>query len=423
MPNNNQQFQTTLIPGEANRKSCVDDVLSLISRPQEYSGPALITFYGSRGSGRTTIISQLQQRIPEIDSAVILGKWDFAQQITANVIEQIASSWISLPQGKTGVILIDHLDAPFLRAEQEPLFHQFESMILSAVVSRSDLLVAASSSVELYAWEDPDVKRRHKMYHILPLNMEELREDAGKSNFDAQEAMQITYGHPQVLAWWLEDQKQSVRVVTERAANFFLDDLSMPDRQFVLTASVFPQFNSHILSEAMDEEITQDSQLKVLQQIHRMMTGGLVYWDISYGYYRFYDSAVRRLLARHLLFADPDQFEKITRLAAQHFREVAKGSAFLHRQLVSAIYHTGYEYRKAGQAVAGDSILAWIDSCADYWVAASWEKVLPAWQEGAGEPAVREEIKALIGEKIFEVITHRLEALQERLRKTLKEEL
>ncbi|MGB9872472.1 MAG: hypothetical protein ACPLYD_12505, partial [Anaerolineae bacterium] len=44
------------------------------------------------------------------------------------------------------------------------------------------------------------------------------------------------------------------------------------------------------------------------------------------------------------------------------------------------------------------------------WMSAPWEKVLIAWQTGAGDEATREELRELIGPDAFERITRLLES-------------
>ena len=407
--------QTT--PGTADRKGHVNHMLQVIESYIKGKSPAIFIFYGSRGSGKSTILEELHRKIPAIQSVRLLGKWSFAKSQPQEVEEQIRSRWQTLPKSRLGVILIEQLDEPLRRDDQVEVFHTFEQNILSEAALRPNILIIATATEDLQTWRDPDVRRRTENIALPPLRAEEVAIAAEEQGQDPKRAYQISCGHPQVLAWWLEDPSEGEAEITQRAVEFFLEDVSAKDRQTALMAAAMPQMDSLSISLILGEQ----SRVTALERVHMLVTKGLVHWDEKYGYYCFYDSAVRQLLARHLFQTTSNKFDEIHRIAGEYFREQAKGAAFLQRYIVPAIYHSAYENRKLTPEINGAHILAWLEKAGSYWLTANWEKILPAWENSAGEPAVREEIIDLIGADKFDAITRNLSGIFAQLKKTLEE--
>jgi hypothetical protein len=129
-----------------------------------------------------------------------------------------------------------------------------------------------------------------------------------------------------------------------------------------------------------------------------------VFWDVSIGSYRFTDSAVRRLLTRWVLNDTPERYQEIQQMAWEYFQEEAKGPGYLHLHLVSAVYHRAQTMRLQASRDVGETIIKWVKDNVEDWQSARWSDVLVAWQSGAGEESVRQEIEHLIGVKNFSAI-------------------
>jgi hypothetical protein len=114
------------------------------------------------------------------------------------------------------------------------------------------------------------------------------------------------------------------------------------------------------------------------------------------------------LLARHIMYKDSDRFGKVQRVASEYFRSEARSPGYLHMHLVSAIYHFAQTRREISPQEIGQECLDWVRSNRSFWLSARWADVLSAWQNGAGEKSVREEIRDLITSKQFNAITREL---------------
>jgi len=113
-------------------------------------------------------------------------------------------------------------------------------------------------------------------------------------------------------------------------------------------------------------------------------------------------------LFRHILFSDPDRFDKVQQVASEYFQSEARSPGYLHLHLLSAIYHMAQAERKLSQLVTGQQCLAWFGSNRESWQSARWGEVLAAWQTGAGEKAVCEEIQGLIGLRQYNALTRKI---------------
>jgi hypothetical protein len=124
--------------------------------------------------------------------------------------------------------------------------------------------------------------------------------------------------------------------------------------------------------------------------------------------YRHYDSTIRRLLARGLRHQQPADFDRIHRSAAEYYQLEARRATYLHHHLVSALYHLAQAHRSEGPAAVGERCLRWVQERSKSWIGADWNAVARAWQTGAGDVTVVDELKELIGSEVYVQITQLL---------------
>jgi ATPase family associated with various cellular activities (AAA) len=418
MMNVSHETEQNDLPGAASRRQHVDYVLKVVTTFKPGVSPAIIIFCGSRGCGKSTILEELRQKLAACPDVCLLGKWSFEEMQPPEVEAGIRAVWEGLPAGQTGVILIDHLDEPLRQdGHDEQILHKFEQEIMSEAVMRRNLMIVATSTEELRIWCDPDVRSQAHTIQLTPLQPEEVARAAEEHGLDGNRAMQISCGHPQVLAWWLAEPSLGEEEIARRAVEFFLAGMPAEDRQVALLAAAMPQLDSFIMLTALEDA----SQLAALEKVHMLMNAGLVHWEDTYGYYYFYDSSVRQLLARRLFYADPDKFDDTHRKASDYFKELARGAVYLERFLVGAVYHSAYAQRDLPTVRNGTAILTWLKKAGEYWLNANWAKVITAWETGAKESAVREEIIGLIGAEKFAAITTYLKHVQAEHMQALEE--
>jgi hypothetical protein len=200
-----------------------------------------------------------------------------------------------------------------------------------------------------------------------------------------------------------------------RAADFFLEDFPPATREAAEAAALMPLFNTLVLRMAMDIEADESEARLVyyIDQVQHMIRMGMVFWD--YGIYRFADSAVRRLIARHIHRSDPKRFLRIHRKAAAHFLAEARGGAFLHLHLVPAVYHLAYSEPSLDPAAAGWRCCEWVQNSQKLWLEARWPEVRSSWQTGANDPILLQELIALIGREAYDRIASLLESFQSKM--------
>ncbi|MGC8947201.1 MAG: hypothetical protein ACP5N6_13710 [Anaerolineae bacterium] len=227
---------------------------------------------------------------------------------------------------------------------------------------------------------------------------------------DPERAFALSLGHPHVLKWLEERPDLPLEEIDRRVAILFLDGLSEKTRQMAEVASLFPAFDLAVLRPPLvSEEDAESFYGEYIERLEELMQAGLVAWGGEVGAYRFREGVVRRLLARGLRRRDPERFSHIHRVAADYYRQEAMRAAYLHRTLVSALYHTAWAH-SGEENRAGARCTRWVEETLGMWLSAPWDKVLRAWETGAGDEATREELRELIGPDAFERITRLLES-------------
>ena len=392
---------------EESRRPLLDaavDALKNISIPNR---PALITFWGNKGVGKTALLANFAHRLAA-DYPVDVMEIDELAQRSVEEIKQVI--WQRLEESsldRSVVVLLDDLDELLRRDSQS--FFEFERIVIQPLMVKGNILILCTSHIELNQWREDDVRIRHVNHQVQAMTDEEVIALLSDTGIPAKKAYKLTFGYPKIADWLREDPTLTESQIAGRSWNYFLEDISEGARSIAEIIYCFPLFNIYILQTAYELLIGRElDYLVCLEWIKEYIRRGLLFWDVSVGSYRFTESAVRRLLARHLLYNDPDKFDKVQQIASEYFQSEARSPGYLHLHLVSAIYHIAQAQRDLPQQSNGQQCLDWFQSNLDSWQSARWGDVLDAWQNGAGESAVCEEIQELIGLRQYNALTREI---------------
>lgn len=365
------------------------------------SNTRLLVLCGSRGSGKMFILKSLEKHADQ-DNEVIARYFNAESIEPDRLSSQIRSFRYHTDKDQTYLILIDNLDDLLRRDDQGQAFFEFERELLTDLVTDGETLIIATSLTELNQWREYEVRTSQVNVQIQPLSRQEIEELAHGIEINSDYLYKLGFGHPQITQWILEKPEISERKISSRATEYFLEKLSPEAAHLTEVASQMPLFNAFILGKVSGQAAGEDALLHLMVQINDLMLNGLIYWDS--GSYRFRDSSVRRLIARKLYWQEKADFIHIHEQAATYFQDEAHYPSYLHLHLVSAIYHLAQANYERGSEIAGQECLKWVQINAPSWISARWSHVLQAWKDGAGEPAVIEEIIELIGSKYYDQI-------------------
>lgn len=386
--------------------AAASDALKNISIP---NAPALITFWGNKGVGKTTLLYAIADYFSSEDQVEIITI-DAIGQLSLEELKQAVSAKISAAAlDKSIVIFLDDLDKLLHKDSDSQSFFDFERTVIEPLVEKGNILILCTSRIELNQWREDDVRIRQVNLQIHAMSEDEIGSLLVGSTISSKKSYQLTLGHPKVVGWLQEDPKLSAKDLAGMAWTYFLEDMPVDALSIADIIYQFPIFNIFILQQTFEKLTGQElGYLDCLERIKEYMRRGLLYWDVNIGSYRFTEGAVRRLLARHVLYNDQARFDEVQNIASTHFQSEARSPGYLHLHFVGAIYHIAQAARKSTQQEIGQKCLSWVQSNRGLWLSARWSDVMSAWQGGAGEAAVCEEIQALIGSKGFHAITREI---------------
>jgi hypothetical protein len=389
------------------RKPLLDaavDALKNISIP---NGLALITFWGNKGVGKTALLGNIAQQFAADYPVDVVDVDTLGRRSVEEIKQAIWQRLETISLDRLVVVLLDDLDE-LLRRDGDSFF-EFERTVIQSLIEKGNVLILCTSCIELNQWREDDVRIRQVNYQIQAMTDDEVMSLLSDMGIPAKKAYHLTFGHPKVAHWLRENPTLTDRQLARKSWEYFLEDFPEEARFIAGIIYCFALFNIFILQATYKFLTGQElDYLDCLEWIKGYIRRGLLYWDVSVGSYRFTDSAVRRLLARHVLSSDPDKFDKVQQVASEYFQSEARSPGYLHLHLVSAVYHMAQAERKLSQKVTGQHCLEWFRANRGTWQSARWGEVLDAWQDGAGEIAVREEIQGLIGLRQYNDITREI---------------
>lgn len=406
-----QEMNAPVWNGLPGRQWILEAVVRSFARladPEEYaSAPLLLTLRGSPGSGKTAALHALRAAL-ETQPTPCLGYWDARQVGAADLLAQVGRALEQAPAGQRGVLLVDNLDALLWEHGGEPFF-EFERRVAHLLVQRNAVVLVAAGRVEL-PWREYAVRVRHQGHVLAALTAPEVAAATAGWEPPVPDAYARTLGHPWTLERLRESPGLSEEQLARRAAGYFLSGLPPETADLARMAGLTLVFDVALLRELAPTKQGGDSDGYYLEQIRGMRRAGLVNWEVGVGY-RFFDSAVRRLLARSLFYESSRRFEEFHVQAWDYYRDVAKGTDFLAYSLPNAVYHRAQMYRALGTPPdeSGKRCAGWVQESLPQWKGAPWEAVARVWAEGMGERLIQEELILLLGNKAYGEI---LEMLQ-----------
>lgn len=395
-------------PLEQSRMSLVTFAFKTLEQLEKGDfAPALITFWGSKGMGKTTLLENIYRFFSKNHPSVAVQLLDLEGPSLNELQDLLSQKNSGEEQQEPRVLLLDNIDDLLRRSIAGEVFFEFEQEIILPLIERADTLIIATSQIELNQWREDDIRVRQVNIQIPAWEEHEVAAMAQKAGMDANEVFALTFGQPKAVGWLLKNQSLSAKELAGKATDYFLEGIPDEARSIAKIICLMPVFNAFVLQKMVNPDPSQPEEvpyMECLAWIKEYIRRGLVFWDVSIGLYRFTDSAVRRLLARWVLNNEPEHYQKIQRMARAYFEEEAKGPGYLHLYLVSAVYHRGQTMRLQASREVGEAVAHWVQDNLEDWQSARWDDVLAAWQGGAGEESVRQEIEHLIGVKYFSII-------------------
>lgn len=402
-----EKIDSSVFPIGESRKPLLDaavDALKNISIP---NGLALVTFWGNKGVGKTALLANIARQLAADYSVEGIEIDKIGQRSVEDIKQAIWQRLETLSIDRLVVVLLDDLDE-LLRRDSDSFF-EFERTVIQSLIEKGNVLILCTSCIELNQWREDDVRIRQVNHQIEAMVDEEVMSLLSDTGIPAKKAYHLTFGHPKVANWLREDPALTDKQLAGKSWEYFLEEIPEEAHSIAEIIHCFPLFNIFILQKTYKSLIGRElDYLVCLEWIKEYIRRGLLYWDVSVGSYRFTDSAVRRLLARHLLYNDPDKFDKVQQIASGYFQSEARSPGYLHLHLVSAVYHIAQAGRKLSQQATGQQCLEWFGLNREIWQSARWGEVLSAWQSGAGEKAVCEEIQELISLRQYNAFTREI---------------
>ena len=357
----------------APRLPLLDEVMHAEEKLDTHDGLLLLTFWGSKGCGRTTFLNVVKEKFSSSNEVGITGIWDASDSKAFDLSRSISKA-IDNQGSNHKLVLIDNLDALLKKDDQG--FFEFENDTILKLVERGDTLIITSSQIEISFWQEYDVRERQKNFQLVPLKLDELEEIINDTDIDNNLAYQMTFGHPKILDMFLTHPNWTEKEISDHAQRYFLEDLPEETREVARMASLLPAFNIFILREIQKEnnKMEQSDMLTWYNdQINELTKQWIVQFDTQVGAYCFTDHAVRRLIARDFAINFIREFHRIQKIAANYYQEEAKGISYLPQIFVSAIYHLAQTQKTLAEHDTGDYCLSWIKDMRDVWRGARWE--------------------------------------------------
>ncbi len=389
-------------------KLCLD-VLARLTQTAEIR---LLDFWTYRGGGKTTFLHRLKAALDRPDVAVI-GLWDVAVSEMEYLIREILQALEISPLQKK-VVLLDNIDH-LLRIGNGESFFEFERRLILPLLERNDVLIVTTGKLSLLPWGEYDVRICRESHLIRALNQQEVIQLAELWSLDAQRLFELSLGYPQVLSWLQQEPHLSVKILAQRITDYFLADFSPAERELAAATALLPAFDVAVLRKVLPlagQETEESLYAAYIDHIRSLLAAGLAAWNMNVGAYCMMNSTVRRLLARSFQVLYPERFKEIHKAATDYYQSEARYAGYLHRTLVSALYHTACVQSTQAGTDVGEFCKRWVEDHIPGWDGADWKAVLRAWENGAGDIALREELEVLLGIEVVAEITQLLTQAQ-----------
>lgn len=387
--------------------------LNVLAQLTQTAEIRLLNFWTYRGGGKTTFLHRLKVAFDDMPDVALIGLWDVAISEIEHIVQEILQA-LEISAQKKKVVLLDNIDH-LLRTGNGEGFFEFERRLVLPLLERNDVLLITTSKISILPWSEYDVRICQENHLIRALNKQEVAQLAELWSLDAQKLFELSLGYPQVLCWLQQEPRFSEKVLAQQITDYFLADLPPEGRGLAAAAALLPAFDVAVLRSILpteSQETEESLYAAYIERIRSLMAAGLVAWDMRVGAYHFVNPIVRRLLSRSFQILHQAEFAHIHKEAMVYYQTEAHHPGYLHRILVSALYHTAYAQSTQTDTNVGESCEHWVQDNIPAWDGADWPAVLQAWQSGAGDETINEELQALLGVETVTEITQLLTEAQ-----------
>lgn len=388
-------------------------IFDLIFDSDRTDHPSLVILRGSRGSGKTTVLRCLADALSDRSPGItVLGPFD-ANLYTGDEYAHLIGSAGAALSGDVSrvVILLDNLDA-LARTPKAAALYAFEQETLTRLVQQENITIVATSRAPI-TWRDWEIRSRHLDLAVPYMCKEDVSEQALMRGLDPDDAFMSTLGHPQLLQWLFTTPQLSETDIAMQSAAYFLEGLPAATAESATLMSLLPTFDVAVLRQAAPldgDGVAEGFYSQYLDQVHDLVTAGILSWSANAGSYQFLDGVIRCQLARSFRSQRTDDACRIHQRAAQYYQSETKRAGVLHLFFVNVIYHLTFAAAVAGAERPGGPALAWVEKNLPAWAEARWTDVMRAWRTGVGDWVVNEELDRWLSTDDMARITALLEA-------------
>lgn len=397
------------------RQAIITTILTALEELTTSKNSGLLILWGGRGVGKTLLLDITEESIEASNSKTAVQRWDLSQHSPDDIRTRISNCINATESNQSQVVLLDNFDLLLRNDPDGSDFFDIEREVFLPAVEKGSCLFIVTSQIELTQWREDEVRLRQQSCEITSLSRLETNTLIPKLGLDTKKLYDSTFGHPKAIDWLLKEPKMSEEELSIRAFNYFLEGLNPGIQKLAEQVCLMPMFNPFLLRLIASQDDSDGSILYLnhLDQIRELIGVGLIFWDISIGAYRFRDNAVRRLLARKVRVREPQLFRDVNKIASDYYKAEARSASFLHRHLVSAVYHLANTLIANNDYENDKKYISWVCDNLSHWIGAQWDEVLKMWVNGANNPALSEEMKDLISIESFEKITDCLKTAHE----------
>jgi hypothetical protein len=221
----------------------------------------VVNFHGSRGSGKTWLLRELERQIDELGIAVsyldLQSIWEEGERSVGVAMEAVLTEFRKvrrlrdkqtclknilqdLTKGPL-VLLIDEVNAP-----DGAFLDELLERVLAPLVRENDILIVLAERGQSLYWPVPEFREKFEEFDLEPFAPDDTKRQIKLQISNAEDESDIvvsrTGGYPwanYILASHLPDEKGGL----ERCAELFLQDVKKELRPYFKTLSILQAFD------------------------------------------------------------------------------------------------------------------------------------------------------------------------------------
>ena len=323
------------------REPLFNAILAALGELASSRKTGLADFVGRARGRQDFVIDRSKNTSRASNLNVVARRWNLKQHTLDDIRNKISNCINVGESNQPLAVLLDNFDLLLRNDPDGSDFFAIEREVILPAVERGSCLFIITSQIELTQWREDEVRQCQQSFLIPSLSRQETNTLIQKRGLDSKNVYDLTFGHPKAIDWLWKEPELGDEAISAKAFDYFLEGLAPDIQQLTRQVCLMPLFNPFLLRSVSSQGDSDTSilYLKHLDQIRELIGVGLVYWDISVGAYRFRDNAVRRLLARGVRLRDPKLFQDVNEIANEYYQAEARSAGYLHRHLVSAVYH------------------------------------------------------------------------------------